>query len=219
VADLPALCRHRLPETVSVRCLVRQGRTGTTLEHVRPWCDLTAIKSAKRDKAQVAKALQTRHFARLALTPSLPAIQHRQHESLICRAFEALFRTRTGDPLLTMEVLRRYGRTRAGTREHVCPANRPFSVCRQCPRVLRLSTRLVPAACCLLAKQTTRRAAPRFERGRSAAHRRGQTRADSFCELLVSRLMYPPRTRSALSLLATHGLTAGTNRGQPNRRT
>ena len=34
-----------------------------------------------------------------------------------------------------MEVLRRYARTRAGIREHICPANRCFTACRSCPRV------------------------------------------------------------------------------------
>src|SRR5262245_41584401 len=34
-----------------------------------------------------------------------------------------------------MEVLRRYGRARAVTREHVSPANPPLLVCQQCPRV------------------------------------------------------------------------------------
>jgi len=34
-----------------------------------------------------------------------------------------------------MEVLRRYPRARTVTRGHVCPANRPVSVCRQCPCV------------------------------------------------------------------------------------
>lgn len=51
-----------------------------------------------------------------------------------CEA-EALFRTRTGDPLLTMEVQRRYRRTRAVTRGQVCPANKPLAVCGLCPRV------------------------------------------------------------------------------------
>ena len=46
-----------------------------------------------------------RRFCVSVLTPSLLAIQHRQHEIAICRVLEALFRTRTGDPLLTMEVL------------------------------------------------------------------------------------------------------------------
>src|SRR5215472_7368020 len=57
-------------------------------------------------KGTPRNALQTSHFSPSSpphLTPSLPAIQHRQHESLICRDFQALFRTRTGDPLLTME--------------------------------------------------------------------------------------------------------------------
>jgi hypothetical protein len=37
--------------------------------------------------------------------------------------YEALFRTRTGDPLLTMEVLERHARTRAITRDTLSPAN------------------------------------------------------------------------------------------------
>ena len=53
----------------------------------------------------MAKGLQMRRFCVSVLTPSLLAIQHRQHEIAICRVLEALFRTRTGDPLLTMEVL------------------------------------------------------------------------------------------------------------------
>jgi hypothetical protein len=44
-------------------------------------------------------------------------------------------RTRTVDPLLTMEVPMRYWRTRPGTRGQVCPANCPFSLCLECPRV------------------------------------------------------------------------------------
>jgi hypothetical protein len=51
------------------------------------------------------------------------------------RFFRALFRTRTGDPLLTMEVSGRYWRARPGTRDHVVPANSRFAPCRSCPRV------------------------------------------------------------------------------------
>jgi hypothetical protein len=53
-------------------------------------------------------------------------------------------------------VLRRYSRIRPGTRDHLPPANRPFTACRPC------------------------RACPR-----------------------MPRLMYPPRTRGALSVLRT----------------
>jgi hypothetical protein len=74
-------------------------------------------------------------ISRPCLTPSLPAIQHRQQEIAICRPFRALFRTRTGDPLLTMEVWTRYWRARPCTHGHVFPANRNFQVCRACPRV------------------------------------------------------------------------------------
>jgi hypothetical protein len=43
----------------------------------------------------------------------------------ICSSFpEALFRTRTLDPLLTMEVSERHGRARAITRDTLSPANR-----------------------------------------------------------------------------------------------
>jgi hypothetical protein len=51
----------------------------------------------------------------------------RQQNYRNCRYFfenKALFRTRTGDPLLTMEVPRRHARTRAITRDTVSPANR-----------------------------------------------------------------------------------------------
>ena len=56
-------------------------------------------------------------------------------ESRKTPANQALFRTRTGDPLLTMEVPRRYWRARPGTRDHVSPANRLFAPCLACPRV------------------------------------------------------------------------------------
>jgi hypothetical protein len=35
----------------------------------------------------------------------MTGLQHRQRKTGICRDLRALFRTRTGDPLLTMEVL------------------------------------------------------------------------------------------------------------------
>jgi hypothetical protein len=43
--------------------------------HVRPWCDLVVARSAKSERARVAKALQIGRFWRSSLTPSLPAIQ------------------------------------------------------------------------------------------------------------------------------------------------
>jgi hypothetical protein len=60
----------------------------------------------------------------------------RQQHMPICRAFiQALWRTRTADPLLTMEVQGRYWRARPGTRGHVFPANRAFEMCLPCPRM------------------------------------------------------------------------------------
>jgi hypothetical protein len=48
-----------------------------------------------------------------------------QHNIPVCRAFlQALWRTRTADPLLTMEVRERHARTRAITRDTAFPANR-----------------------------------------------------------------------------------------------
>ncbi len=79
------------------------GRTTVTLEpdrqadrrrrshsDVRPWSDLVVDRSRKTKEALAVKALQTREFSASAVTPSLPAIQHRQHESPICRSFRAL---------------------------------------------------------------------------------------------------------------------------------
>lgn len=60
------------------------------LERVRPWCDLGAVRSMKLEETRVAKALQTSYFWPDALTPSILAIQYRQHKMLICREFRAL---------------------------------------------------------------------------------------------------------------------------------
>ena len=48
---------------------------------------------------------------------------------------EALFRTRTGDPLLTIQVLRREARVRAGLRGHENRANRGDLTTTRDPRV------------------------------------------------------------------------------------
>jgi len=50
------------------------------LEPVRPQCDLADVRDTKSQDAPVAKALQTCRFSPPMLTPSLPAIQHRQQE-------------------------------------------------------------------------------------------------------------------------------------------
>src|SRR5262249_37846646 len=44
-----------------------------------------------------------------------------------------------------MEVQRRYRRTRAVIREHVCPANRELAVCRPCPCVPRVPSLMYPS--------------------------------------------------------------------------
>jgi hypothetical protein len=52
------------------RNLFPQGKQNkTTLEHVRPRCDLGAVRRPETSGAQVTKALQTSHFSSLALTP------------------------------------------------------------------------------------------------------------------------------------------------------
>jgi len=45
-----------------------------------------------------------------------------------------------------MEVLRRFGRTRAVIRGHVCPANPALGKCRQCPRVTARALSDVPVS-------------------------------------------------------------------------
>src|SRR5205823_4671202 len=55
-------------------------------------------------------------------------------------------RTRTVDPLLTMEVPGRYWRTQPGIRDHVFPANRQFEMCPQCPRVSARAQADVPVS-------------------------------------------------------------------------
>jgi hypothetical protein len=63
------------------------------------------------------KALQTSPFSPSSpthLTPPYPQFSTDNTNRLICRDFKALFRTRTGDPLLTMNVRR--GPTHAGLR-------------------------------------------------------------------------------------------------------
>src|SRR5688572_5443321 len=58
-----------------------------------------------------------------------------------------------------MEVLGRYWRSRAGTRDHVFPANGDLAACPVVPARARACpsscTRLVPAQCCLFSKRAT----------------------------------------------------------------
>ena len=56
-----------------------------------------------------------RHVPRGDVTPSIPAIHHIQRESCDLQDCQALSRTRTVDPLLTMEL---FGASRAYTRDH-----------------------------------------------------------------------------------------------------
>jgi hypothetical protein len=60
-------------------------------------------------------------------------------------------------PLLTMEVPRRYWRTRPGTRGHVSPANHTFAACLRCPRVPVLAQADVPVSYprCVVCSQNT----------------------------------------------------------------
>jgi hypothetical protein len=62
-------------------------------------------------------------------------------------------------PLLTMEVLRRYSRTRAVICDHVCPANRYITACRPCTRVPARVQADVPVSYprCVVCSQNTRR--------------------------------------------------------------
>jgi hypothetical protein len=95
---------------------------------------LTALSGCPCRKASQDVAVRRPHHRRVRMCPR---VQRTDNSNVpICRHFiEALWRTRTADPLLTMEVPERYGRTRPGTRDHVSPANRPVVACRPCPRV------------------------------------------------------------------------------------
>jgi hypothetical protein len=102
---------------------------------------LTAVAAAGPDAAKqrvviTSGASQTTQVAPFVLTPlqagalkrdvsgMCPHVQRTDNNKVpICRHFmEALFRTRTGDPLLTMEVSGRHARTRAIIRDAVSPA-------------------------------------------------------------------------------------------------
>src|SRR4051794_36739099 len=59
-------------------------------QHVRPQCHVGCFQGTTWSGAHTSQALQTSHSSPSSpphLTPFLPAIQHGQHESLICRDF------------------------------------------------------------------------------------------------------------------------------------
>jgi hypothetical protein len=78
---------------------------GTQAPLRNPACDPERTSWAQTGEPKAANALQIGVFGPDAVTPSLPAIQHRQQEIVICRSFRAL-RPRTVDPLLTMRSFR-----------------------------------------------------------------------------------------------------------------
>jgi hypothetical protein len=109
---------------------------------VPPWCDPPHRKH-RETRGTATQRPQTASF--VSSTPSLPASQHRQGEMLICRSFQALFRTRTGDPLLAMliEILA-VGCPRAITRGTVSPAIAPIQASGMRRETSRVSFLMCP---------------------------------------------------------------------------
>jgi integrase len=78
----------------------------------------------------------------------------KQEQALSRRKPEALFRTRTGDPLLTMEVPRRHARTRAVIRDIVSPGNRTDPAAKPAPRYVARVVSDVSVLCPLVVVHT-----------------------------------------------------------------
>jgi hypothetical protein len=75
-------------------------------------------------RARQSQNVPVSYLRKIRLSPS----QATQQNIPICRdSPQALIRTRTGDPLLTLEVLDRHARTRAITSDTLFPANRAAS--------------------------------------------------------------------------------------------
>jgi hypothetical protein len=166
----------------------RYARTGS----FRPSTRCVASRTRRRPCRECPPVAEMR----TRLVPARGPRQGRGASMPVCRAFaQALWRTRTADPLLTMEVSGRHARTRAGIRGTVSPVNRlverknmrretsrvSFLMCPFCVRGLMSLQTTATAATAFLAARPgrMRRAAlgvqPHHERrGRSRLSRRGR---------------------------------------------
>ena len=142
------------------------------MEPCDPGATSRQSRGAKRDKAQVAKALQTRHFPRLMLTPSLPEIQHRQHESLICRPFQSPLTDSNRRPPPYHALLSATSRNRRQRFWLVCTGFAPRSFATGCHGLQPRGSITAPSSVCCPGYITS----VRLAEGTSGSRRRGSRR-------------------------------------------
>ena len=90
IAEAPgATDTRRIEGRTGLRARPLNTRRRRALSGVRPTCDLEALKYSVCKTWQQKNACKWGHSAD-RVTPSLPGIQHRQHEKRICSTFQAL---------------------------------------------------------------------------------------------------------------------------------
>ena len=113
----------RAPATAETACGASRG----LLQEQRD--STTACSSCFRTFSTRSRPSIPSHLRRCSVVPAWTT------KTPALRGFRALFRTRTGDPLLTIQVLRREARARAGLHGHESLANRGDLILRREPRV------------------------------------------------------------------------------------